>query len=434
MKSVPTSLFRRSFTLVEIVLALVVAAVGVVGIIALFPVGLSKNKETISTRSAADAADQFLHTMAAAIQSDRNTIYAFPEEHPMMSEDGIVWSTKTLLSDSNTTVRFSSLNSTDSFDPMTHQDGLFKITQITPANIKDFEGVIRAWRNTEEIQITASTDISLPPAVVIPPVVIPPVAGGGDDKDAGDKDAGDKDVADKDAGDKDVADKDTGDKDVADKDDGKGNNGHGNNEDGVDVSNPGNGKGGPNGEDDPSGDVDDEKKKTKAFASSDKDSDKDTGDKDVADKDTGDKDVADKDTGDKDTGDKDVVDVPVVIPVEGDDDTEPTVTSSSSTKVNLFAEISWPESIPYEQRKKEVYSMMVFLPGEFTATTGDPVADAGDETGPDAGDETGPDAGDEDKDKDDKDVADKDNGDKDAGDKDAGDKDAGDKDAGDKDK
>jgi len=41
---------------------------------------------------------------------------------------------------------------------------------------------------------------------------------------------------------------------------GKGNNGHGNNLDGVDVSNPGNGHGGPNGMVDPSGGVDDEAK------------------------------------------------------------------------------------------------------------------------------------------------------------------------------
>ena len=39
---------------------------------------------------------------------------------------------------------------------------------------------------------------------------------------------------------------------------GKTNNGHGNNADGVDVSNPGEGGGGPNGMDDPSGTVDDE--------------------------------------------------------------------------------------------------------------------------------------------------------------------------------
>lgn len=38
----------------------------------------------------------------------------------------------------------------------------------------------------------------------------------------------------------------------------KNNNGHGNNIDGVDSSNPGNGHGGPNGGEDPSGDVDDE--------------------------------------------------------------------------------------------------------------------------------------------------------------------------------
>lgn len=40
---------------------------------------------------------------------------------------------------------------------------------------------------------------------------------------------------------------------------GKNNNGHGNNIDGVDVSNPGNGHGGPNGQVDPSGTVDDER-------------------------------------------------------------------------------------------------------------------------------------------------------------------------------
>ncbi|BCX49093.1 hypothetical protein HAHE_30010 [Haloferula helveola] len=40
----------------------------------------------------------------------------------------------------------------------------------------------------------------------------------------------------------------------------KNNNGHGNNWDGVDVSNPGNGRGGPNSEEDPSGEIDDEKK------------------------------------------------------------------------------------------------------------------------------------------------------------------------------
>lgn len=40
---------------------------------------------------------------------------------------------------------------------------------------------------------------------------------------------------------------------------GNGNNGHGNNQDGVDSSNPGQGQGGPNGQNDPSGGVDDER-------------------------------------------------------------------------------------------------------------------------------------------------------------------------------
>lgn len=42
--------------------------------------------------------------------------------------------------------------------------------------------------------------------------------------------------------------------------DGKNNNGHGNNLDGVDVSNKGQGNGGPNGMEDASGSVDDEAK------------------------------------------------------------------------------------------------------------------------------------------------------------------------------
>jgi hypothetical protein len=46
--------------------------------------------------------------------------------------------------------------------------------------------------------------------------------------------------------------------------DGHSNNGHGNNDDGVDVSNPGQGGGGPNGADDPSGDIDDESHKSSA--------------------------------------------------------------------------------------------------------------------------------------------------------------------------
>jgi prepilin-type N-terminal cleavage/methylation domain-containing protein len=63
---------------------------------------------------------------------------------------------------------------------------------------------------------------------------------------SGDDDDDDDDDADDDKG----KDKDKG--------NGNGNNGHGNNEDGVDSSNPGQGNGGPNGQTDPSGSVDDE--------------------------------------------------------------------------------------------------------------------------------------------------------------------------------
>jgi hypothetical protein len=145
------TLTRKTFTLVEIALALMVASVGIIGIMALFPVGLAKNKETISTRSAADAGDQFLHTMAAEVRADWEVTDAFPDIMPTMAEDTIVWSNGTVLENSNATFNFSALNVSDDFDPLVNQDGLFKVTQTTPGNVVDFTGVIRSWKELVEI-------------------------------------------------------------------------------------------------------------------------------------------------------------------------------------------------------------------------------------------------------------------------------------------
>jgi type II secretory pathway pseudopilin PulG len=137
---------KKMFTLVEIVLALMVTAVGIIGVMALFPVGLQKNKESISNRSAADAADQFLHSAVAKIGSDWETHNAFPLSISVADESDIFWSRDNWIESSNVDVKFSTINETDSFDYTINNTGMFRIAQITPGNITDFTAVIRSWK------------------------------------------------------------------------------------------------------------------------------------------------------------------------------------------------------------------------------------------------------------------------------------------------
>jgi hypothetical protein len=137
---------KKMFTLVEITLALGVAAVGIIGVMALFPAGLAKNKETISIRSASDSADQFLHIMAAKLRKDWRYKNTFPDTISVVDETNIVWSEQDILPDSNIVLKFSSINSSDNFNYVDHTDGVFFTQQITPGNHIDFEGVIRSWK------------------------------------------------------------------------------------------------------------------------------------------------------------------------------------------------------------------------------------------------------------------------------------------------
>lgn len=141
----------KKFTMVEIVLAIMVAAVGVIGVMALMPIGLSKNKDTVYQRTAADAADQFLHQTAAKIRSNWKVHNAFPEvKNEQLSEDEIYWSEEDYLIESKATrIQFSAINVTDEFDPEVHQHGIFRVTHVTLNNDKsldDFVGVIKAWK------------------------------------------------------------------------------------------------------------------------------------------------------------------------------------------------------------------------------------------------------------------------------------------------
>ncbi len=62
---------RRGLTLIEILIALVILMVGLVGIFALFPVGMRSTQESIEDTTAAVQAESFHHALLAAMRSAR---------------------------------------------------------------------------------------------------------------------------------------------------------------------------------------------------------------------------------------------------------------------------------------------------------------------------------------------------------------------------
>ncbi len=61
---------KKNFNMVEIVLAIGAIAVGMVSIMALFPVGLSANRDAIAENYSADSAEELLHYLA--VQAKRS--------------------------------------------------------------------------------------------------------------------------------------------------------------------------------------------------------------------------------------------------------------------------------------------------------------------------------------------------------------------------
>lgn len=148
---------KQTFNLIEIVLALMVIAVGIVGVMGLFPVGLSTNRDAVGRSNAADGAEQFLHYMASRIRNDWDTTAAFPGEKPNGEgendpEANVVWGTSGLLDDANVRFAFSATNEDDVFDPTVDTTGLFRVQQVTPQNIVDFSGILRTWKEEELIE------------------------------------------------------------------------------------------------------------------------------------------------------------------------------------------------------------------------------------------------------------------------------------------
>ncbi len=142
----------RPFNLVEIVIALVIVMVALIGIMGMIPHGIEANRDAIQRSSAADAGDQFLHYMASRIEKDWVENEALPETKAADKTSDLVFSDLSLIDSSNLKIYFEAINESDSWDYEKSNKGIFKVIQSTKsAGATDFVGEIRVWQTTTEI-------------------------------------------------------------------------------------------------------------------------------------------------------------------------------------------------------------------------------------------------------------------------------------------
>lgn len=139
---------RHHFNMIEILLALGVIAIGAISVLALFPYGLSSNRDSIAESFAGDSADQFLHWFAAQARSNW-TGYALnaswlpaakpsvPTAAPYMESGG--WGAQQDVTENLKYERHSS------------DSGVLRVTMqrgdTSGEIIEDFSGVYRLWKD-----------------------------------------------------------------------------------------------------------------------------------------------------------------------------------------------------------------------------------------------------------------------------------------------
>lgn len=129
---------NKPFNMIEIVLALAVIAVGMVSIMALFPVGLTASRNAVAESYGADSADQFLHWYAAKAKANWGAyVGGMASSKPGPSEGG--W-----LADQSNIANLQ-------FQPDDTYNGVYRITFEHGSGgneVVDFSGIYRIWRDT----------------------------------------------------------------------------------------------------------------------------------------------------------------------------------------------------------------------------------------------------------------------------------------------
>jgi hypothetical protein len=131
-----------SFNMVEVALAMAVIALGVLSIMALFPVGLAASRDAIADSYSADSAEQLLHYFAEQGKSNwaaaiTDPITGLPTSKPSGGEG---WSPVPGSADFTGPTAVLEQGSAA---------GVYRLTQKTAAT-EDFQAVYRLWRTDAE--------------------------------------------------------------------------------------------------------------------------------------------------------------------------------------------------------------------------------------------------------------------------------------------
>lgn len=144
-----------AYNLVEIMLALVVIIVGVVGVMTLFPVSQDANKASVGNTSAADAGDQFVRVIASKLKVNWELSTALPMSKPESDESGVSFSAAdaggTIHTIKGVTLSYDDADGDGNFDYNADGGdvdggGFFLLVQNTDTNVEDFSSVVRVWR------------------------------------------------------------------------------------------------------------------------------------------------------------------------------------------------------------------------------------------------------------------------------------------------
>jgi len=145
---------RFRFNMVEIVVAMVIILVTLVGILSLLPHSIEANQNAINRSAAADAADQFMQLVGSRIERNWIECEAFPSAKPTQDSDNMIFSAAGLMDQTNLRISFEAPNETAEWDgnsPEDHNTGIFRVTQASGTNLTDFQGEIRAWKEVYEV-------------------------------------------------------------------------------------------------------------------------------------------------------------------------------------------------------------------------------------------------------------------------------------------
>jgi len=136
----------KKFNMVEIVISLVISVIIITGILGLLPLIITNNQKAIDLMNSTVTADLVLNTMMNKIKKDKTNLIAIPSDFPVLADLPIPVFAD--FPDEHINLQYLSTNEIDSWDPLIHRTGIFKITHKTSSNV-DFTAYVKMWKTIQ---------------------------------------------------------------------------------------------------------------------------------------------------------------------------------------------------------------------------------------------------------------------------------------------